>query len=158
MAISVSELLDREMIRDALANYSMSREIGQDPDVEVSVFREDSIEEMTDGSLYHGREEIKTLFDDIFKERTAAGGPTGFSRHWIYPFQFEFPTSGEAKTVSYMLNFSERGFEQAVTYYDDWIKDGETWYIKYRRITMEYLADGSRFKLANTVVKSRGTA
>ena len=43
MAISVTELIDRETIRDALADYTMSREIGQDPDVEVSVFREDSI-------------------------------------------------------------------------------------------------------------------
>lgn len=156
MAISVTELIDRETIRDALADYTMSREIGQDPDVEVSVFREDSIEEMTDGSLYHGREAIKTLFDEIFQERSAAAGPNGFSRHWICPFRFEFPSPGEAKTVSYMICFSERSFEQVVTYYDDWIKDGESWYIKYRRVTMEYLANGSRFKLANTVIKSRG--
>jgi len=155
MAITVAELLDREAIRDALADYSMSREIGQDPDIEVSIFREDSIEEMSDGSLYHGREAIKTLFEEIFQERTAAGGPSGFSRHWIYPFRFDFASSTEATTVSYMLAFSERGFEQVVTYYDEWRKEGGAWYVKYRRIGMEYLADSSRFKLANSDIKSR---
>jgi hypothetical protein len=155
MPLTVDELLDREIIRDKLADYSVSSEIGQSPDLKVAVFHVDAVLELSDGEEHRGREAIKTLFDEISRERGAAAGPNGFGRHWIYPFRFDFTSSSEAATVSYMLAFSERGFEQVVTYYDQWLKDDGTWHITRRRIGMEYLADDSRFKLANSDIKSR---
>jgi len=155
MPLTVDELLDREMIRDKLADYSVSAELGQSPDLKVAVFHVDGVVELSDGEEHRGREAIKTLFDEIARERGAAAGPNGFGRHWIYPFRFDFKSSTETETVSYMLAFSERGFEQVVTYYDQWLKEDGTWHIKHRRIGMEYLADDSRFKLANSDIKSR---
>ena len=155
MPLTLDELLDREIIRDKLADYSVSSELGGDPNLKVVVFHADGVLELSDGEEHHGREAIKTLFDEISRERGAAAGPKGFGRHWIYPFRFDFTSATEATTVSYMLAFSERGFEQVVTYYDQWVKKDGTWYVKHRRIGMEYLADGSRFKLANSDIKSR---
>jgi hypothetical protein len=153
--LTIDELLDREMIRDALADYAVAGELGQGVDRTVGSFVPEGTLELSDGSLYRGHAEIRALFERIGTERDEAGGPDAYTRHVVYTARFDFPSPTEANTVSYMLAFSEHGLDQVVTYYDALVKRDGRWLLWHRRVAVEYLTRNSRLTLPTMVVRAR---
>jgi hypothetical protein len=156
MSITVQELLDREMIRDVLADYSVTKDLVTDLGPSVGAFHPDGALERTDGVVLRGRSAIHDFFLELQKRR--AGGAEVFARHWLYPCRFSFPSPDEAKTVTYLISFTETGLDQLCTYFDEFVKEDGRWYINYRRITMEYLDNASRLELPFTVSRVRRSA
>jgi hypothetical protein len=155
VSLTIEELLCRESIRDLVADYAVAEELGQGVGPVVNAFHPDGKLELSDGSIFHGHAEIEALFTRIGKERTDRGGPDAYARHCAYTCRFDFPCATEANTVSYMLTFSECGLDQVVTYYDAFVKENDRWFIRHRRVAMEYLAAKSRLTLPTTVVHAR---
>jgi hypothetical protein len=153
--LTIDELLNREMIRDLLADYTVAGELGQGVSPVIDAFHPEGTLELSDGSLLHGQAEIEALFTRISTERLARGGPGAYTRHCIYTCRFDFPSATVANTVSYMLAFSECGLDQVVTYYDALVKQDDRWYLWHRRVGMEYLAANSRLTLPTMVVRAR---
>lgn len=151
MTISIQELLDREAIRDLLADYSVSKDLSPDLMKCVNAFHPQGTLELTNGTTFTGREAIHAFFRDLQQRR--AGGPEAFSRHWLYTCRFEFPAPAEAKTISYLISFTETGLDQLCTYRDDLVKEGDAWTIKHRKISMEFLNTDSRLDLPFTVAR-----
>ena len=150
--MKIEELLAREEIRDTIVNYSISGDLGDSTAFES--FHPDGAIETSNGTIYKSREKIVELFNKIRADRKEAS-PDGFSRHWVNTYKFDFPSPDEANTITYMVNYSENGFEQVVTYYDNLLRVDGTWLIFHRRIGMEYVSPGSRFQLGNSKVVSR---
>jgi hypothetical protein len=155
VSLTIDELLDREMIRDALADYAVAGELDEGVDRTVSSFHAEGTLELSDGSLYRGHAEIQALFERIGRERAEAGGPDAYTRHVVYTCRFDFTSSTEANTVSYMLAFSEHGLDQVVTYYDALVKRDNRWLLSHRRVAVEYLTRNSRLTLPTMVVRAR---
>jgi hypothetical protein len=156
VSLTIEELLDREMIRDVLADYSVSRELGSDLSASVNAFHPEGTLQRTDGHVFHGRAEIADFFSGLAKRR--AGGPEVYNHHWIFPCRFSFPSPGNAETVTYMFVLTERGLDQVVTYRDSLVKEDGRWFIKSRQIDIEYITADSRLDLPNLISRNRQSA
>ncbi len=152
--MTLDELLDREMIRDTLAQYSVSRELGGEIDEAVQAFHEDGILVTSDGQVRRGHLNIMAYLAEITKGRLDAAGPNAYVRHYLYTCRFTFDSATSAKTVTYMLALTENGLDQVVTYNDSLVKENDRWYITHRKIGVEYQIDGSRLKLPTMVVRA----
>ena len=155
MTLTIEELLDREMIRDVLADYAVSMDLAPDTTATalVNAFHPDGVMITTDGHVYSGRAEIEGYVEGLTKKR--AGGPEVYARHWKFPCRFSFPRPGHADTVTYTLVLTEKGLDQVCTHRDHLVKEEGRWYIKERRISIEYLTADSRLDLPTMVVLNR---
>jgi hypothetical protein len=153
MSLTVQELLDREMIRDTLSDYSVTKDLGLSLQPSVDAFHPDGSLQTTNGRIRRGRKEIESFFRDLADRRR--GGEEVFARHWLYPCQFKFLSPDTAETVTYMIALTERGLDQVVTYRDQLVKEHDRWYIMFRRISIEYQIAHSRLDLPDMVVRTR---
>ena len=124
----ISDLMDREAIRDIVARYNDA--IWRDDiDAVVDLFSEDGTMEVANGALAGnapaGREELRAFYIAGVKKMT----PRPFAHHHVVELQ----GGGRATGRSYVelrssVDYSWIG---AVVYTDDYVKVGETW--KFRR-------------------------
>jgi hypothetical protein len=52
-----------------------------------------------------------------------------------------------------LVNYSELGFDQVVTSYDKLHKESGRWQIMQRRVSMDYVTPGTRFRLPTSKVR-----
>ena len=75
MSLTIEELLNRELIRDLVADYAVAEELGQGVGPVVNVFHPDGKLELSDGSIFHGHAEIEALFTASARSEPKEAGP-----------------------------------------------------------------------------------
>lgn len=129
---TVTELVDRERIRELVAAYSHLGDGGRLAEM-TELFEADATLEAF-GTRYDGRQAIEGFFGGIVDERSEAPART-FVRHHISNVTITLDGPDTASGASYWVVYSDDGFESSGRYRDTYRRDAAgTWRFRSRKI------------------------
>lgn len=128
----IEQLVAREQIRELVASYTHLGDGGR-LDAMVELFADDAVLHASD-TEYRGHAEIRSFFDGIVDDRSAAAHRT-FVRHHIANLTITVSSADSATGSSYWAVYSDDGFESSGRYRDEYVRtaDGE-WRFQRRKI------------------------
>lgn len=157
--MTLNELLDRESIREVMANYTVAGDRLRVDDF-VAVFTEDAVLESdgvaeSDAFRYEGRQAMR---DWITRwSNPPANAPTThqatFVRHHLSTSQIELTGAQTARARTYWVAYTDIGPDHAGYYLDTFRKVGEKWLIAHRKVRMDWRSAQSLFTTA--IARSR---
>lgn len=159
--MTLEELIDRESIRQTLANYNMAGDRLKVDDF-VAVFTQEGILETEsvpehDGFCYRGRDEIRAWLTRWQRGDSTSTTPThqaSFVRHHLSTCDIKLLSVTEARSRTYWTAYTDIGADHGGYYLDALQKvDGE-WLIAHRRIRLDWRADNSL--MFDAIKNSRG--
>jgi hypothetical protein len=158
--MELQELLDREGIRQALANYTMAGDRLRVDDF-VATFTPDGIfesEGVTQQKCfrYVGRDAIKAFIAGWGRGAKEANPvhQAKFIRHHLSTCQINLTGPGTAKGRTYWVAYTDLGPDHCGYYVDEFRKIGEQWLIAHRKVREDWMANNSLY--ASAVVNLRG--
>lgn len=153
--MTLDELLDREAIRQTMANYNMAGDRLRTDDF-IAVFTDDAILESDgvpeqDAFRYAGREQIRGWFTRWRKpEGQAPVHQAKFIRHHLSTCHIEFAGPGTAKARTYWTAYTDIGPDHCGSYLDTFRKVQDRWLIAHRRIRLDWRSEKSLYTAAVT--------
>jgi hypothetical protein len=153
-------MLDREAIRQTMANYTMAGDRLRTEDF-IAVFTDDAILE-TDGVpeqdafRYEGSEQIRDWFTRWHKPSGEAPVHRAtFIRHHLSTCHIEFTGPISAKARTYWIAYTDIGPDHCGYYLDMLRKEQGRWLIAHRRIRLDWRSERSLYTTA--VIRTRET-
>lgn len=144
--MTIDELLVREEIRQLIATYNTSVDSGRREEFS-SVFCEDAILQAP-GLDCSGREDIvNQIFTNVGRDIADASQLVfQFVRHQITTSQITLTSPNIAKGRTYFLVVTNIGLDHSGIYTDEFRKEGESWKISRRKVTLDYMSADSLFQ------------
>jgi len=133
------ELEARESIRDLVARYNANGDAGRF-DAMLALFADDAVLELADG-VHRGKPAIRALFEGV-AQRTGAGGAAVFIRHFTATHQIDVLSASEARGRCYFAVLTERGLDHWGRYLDEYLRVGERWLFRRRKVTVDAAVPG----------------
>jgi hypothetical protein len=142
----MNEALDRSQIYHAMTTYGIGVDTA-DVDLILTAFTPDALLEARNGE-HHGHQGIRDFFelalaDGLDARRT---GRQHLLRHNLTTSYVTFSTYNQAQAQTYFLVVTAYGPDHSGVYTDEFVKDGNNWLIKNRRITVEWYGSGSWYE------------
>ena len=132
--MNIEETLTREAIRYTMSVYTTAGDRGQ-MDEMMTAFAEDGALEL-EGIVSQGRDAIKERLMSGVTERRGRfeAGQKVFLRHNLSTSRIELRSPTEADARTYFFVITEAGLISSGLYTDQFIKVGDRWLIKHRRV------------------------
>ncbi len=134
--MNVEEMLAREAIRYTMSVYNSAGDRGR-MDEMMTAFAEDGSLEVQ-GAVHTGREAIKQNLLAVSGVEERRGrfetGQKVFLRHNLSTSRIEMHGPTEADAWTYFFVITEAGLTSTGLYVDQYVKAGDRWLIKYRRV------------------------
>jgi SnoaL-like domain len=140
--VEMWELVARERIRDTLARYNWSGDAGR-VDGLAETFCTDGILEIRGLRALRGRSEIVAFLSDVTGNIAGDVGVEPLVRHNVANLLFIGVTRLEAQVSSYFTVVTHVGLDHFGRYRDTLVPDGDTWLIKHRKVSTDWVAANS---------------
>jgi hypothetical protein len=151
LAVDIWELVAREQIRDTLARYNWSGDAGRLDDL-AETFCADGVLEIRGMEPLHGRSGIIAFLGgvsgNVASNPAIKPGVKPVVRHNIANVLFTGLTPEEARVSSYFTVVTNVGLDHFGRYRDILVPDGDTWLIKHRKVSTDWVATGSAMALS----------
>ena len=128
------ELIAREQIRDAIARYAHFADGGRFAEL-TTLFAEDGTLEIAGRPPLRGRAEILAFLESV--KRTPEPGTSPFIRHHVSSVRIDVQGTDEATSASYFFVITENGPDHWGRYRDDFVRVGDAWLFKRRRVRVD---------------------
>ncbi len=139
--MEISELLDRERIRQTLARYNIAGDRGRVDEL-AACFVEDGVLEVGGAWTARGRDEIRrhtgATADTARSQRSAS-----LMRHHLTTQAIELDENDTASAWTYFVVVTEIGLDHAGRYVDRLRRAGNAWQIEHRRVVIEWQSPDS---------------
>jgi SnoaL-like domain len=136
------ELVAREQIRDTLARYNWSGDAGR-LDGLAQTFCADGVLEIRGTEPLRGRPDIVGFLGGVSGNIVADAGAKPIVRHNVANLVFDALTQEEAQVSSYFTVVTHIGLDHFGRYRDTLVPDGDTWLIKHRKVSTDWVATDS---------------
>jgi hypothetical protein len=136
------ELVAREHIRDTLARYNWSGDAGRLDNL-ADTFSEDGVLEIRGFEPLCGRSEIVAFLGGITGKVAGSGEVKPIVRHNVANLLFNELTRDHAHVSSYFTVVTHIGFDHIGRYRDTVVPDGDTWRIRHRKVSTDWVAPDS---------------
>ena len=136
------ELVAREQIRDTLARYNWSGDVGRVADL-AETFCADGVLEIRDLQPLRGRSEIASFLGGVTRNVAVNVDVKPVIRHNVANVLFTSLTPDEAQVTSYFTVVTHIGLDHFGRYRDTLVPDGDTWLIKHRKVSTDWAAANS---------------
>lgn len=140
--MDVSQLISRERIRNLIAQYAHSADGGRFEEL-AALFAEDGTLEIAGRPPLSGRTAILTFLNGV--KRVPSEGVTPFVRHHVSSVRIDVMGPNEAAAASYFFVITERGPDHWGRYRDDFVRVGDEWLYKRRRVRVDGRAADAAF-------------
>ena len=127
------ELIAREQIRDVIARYAHFADSGRFAEL-TTLFAEDGSLEIAGRPPLSGRAAILAFLESV--RRTPEPGTNPFIRHHVSSIRIDVQ-GDEATAASYFFVITENGPDHWGRYRDDFVRVGEAWLFKRRRVRVD---------------------
>jgi len=134
------ELIARESIRDLVARYNANGDTGRFDQV-VELFAPDAVMDV-DGTLYEGREQIRTIFTGAAESLAEQSGPR-LLRHHTSTLQIDVESETFARGRCYYQVLMTHGLDHWGRYIDEYAPVDGRWLFKRRREILDGSVEGS---------------
>lgn len=134
------ELVARESIRDLVARYNANGDSGRFDQV-VACFAPDAVMDV-DGTLYEGREQIRTIFTSAADSLRDHPGPQ-LLRHFTSTLQIDVESETFARARCYYQVLMAHGLDHWGRYLDEFAPVDGTWLFTRRREVLDGSVAGS---------------
>src|SRR5687767_3258883 len=141
--MDLAELAARESIRDAIASYAHFADGGRFADL-AALFAEDGVLEIAGQEPLCGRAAIEAFLNGT-AERLAGSGPRVVVRHHVTSTRIDVTGADEATAASYFLVVSSEGPDHWGRYRDRFLRIGDRWLFRHRKVALDARVAGSRF-------------
>jgi hypothetical protein len=159
--MNLQELLDREGIRQTLANYTMAGDRLRVDDF-LATFTPDAIFESEGVTReksfrYSGREAIKAFMQGWGRGSHDASPvhQAKFIRHHLATCQIELTGPQTAKSRTYWVAYTNLGPDHCGYYVDEFRKVGDQWLIAHRKVREDWMAHDSLYAAAVANLRAR---
>ncbi len=132
----------REQIRDTLARYNWSGDAGRLDDL-ADTFCPDGVLEIRGFEPLHGRSEIVAFLGGVTGKVAASAEVKPIVRHNVAGLLFNELTRDNAQVSSYFTVVTHIGLDHAGRYRDTVVPDGDTWRIRHRTVSTDWVAPNS---------------
>ena len=136
------ELVAREHIRDTLARYNWSGDAGRLDNL-ADTFSEDGDLEIRGFEPLCGRSEIVAFLGGITGKVAGSGEVKPIVRHNVASMLFNELTRDHAQVSSYFTVVTHIGLDHLGRYRDTVVPDGDTWRIRHRKVSTDWVAPDS---------------
>jgi SnoaL-like domain len=136
------ELVAREHIRDTLARYNWSGDAGRLGDL-ADTFCEDGVLEIRGFEQLRGRPEIVAFLGGITGKVAVSADVKPIVRHNVANLLFNELTRDHAQVSSYFTVVTHIGLDHLGRYRDTVVPDGDTWRIRHRKVSTDWVAPNS---------------
>jgi hypothetical protein len=137
-----SELIAREEIRDLIARYAHFADGGRFAEL-AALFAADGALEIAGRPPLVGRAAIVDFLDGV--KRPPVAGATRFVRHHVSSLRIDVQGPDAATAASYFFVVTERGPDHWGRYRDEFIRAGDRWWFRRRRVRVDGRAAGAVF-------------
>ena len=138
--MDIDELLAREGIKYTMAIYNNEGDRGRVEGL-ASAFVEDGELQPGEGETLVGRQGIaEGLMKGVAERRNerAGTGSKPLVRHHLTTSRIDILSPTEAKSFTYFFVVTNVGPDHSGTYADQWVKQGDRWLIKHRKVTINW--------------------
>jgi hypothetical protein len=142
MTMEMWELVAREQIRDTLARYNWSGDAGRLEGL-AETFCVDGVLEIRGAEPLRGRSEITAFLGGVTGKIAADADIKPVVRHNVANILFTALTPDEAQVSCYFTVVTHIGLDHFGRYRDTLVPDGDTWLIKYRKVSTDWAAADS---------------
>jgi SnoaL-like domain len=136
------ELIAREQIRDTLARYNWSGDAGRVQGL-AETFCVDGVLEVRGVEPLRGRSEIAAFLGGVTGNIASNLDVKPVVRHNVANVLFTALTPDEAQVSSYFTVVTHLGLDHFGRYRDTLVPDGDTWLIKHRKASTDWVASES---------------
>jgi SnoaL-like domain len=136
------ELVAREQIRDTLARYNWSGDAGRLEGL-AETFCVDGVLQIRGAEPLRGRSEITAFLGGVTGKIAADADIKPVVRHNVANILFTALTPDEAQVSCYFTVVTHIGLDHFGRYRDTLVPDGDTWLIKYRKVSTDWAAADS---------------
>ena len=136
------ELVALEHIRDTLARYNWSGDAGRLDNL-ADTFSEDGVLEIRGFEPLCGRSEIVAFLGGITGKVAVSADVKPIVRHNVASVLFNELTRDHAQVSSYFTVVTHIGLDHIGRYRDTVVPDGDTWRIKHRKVSTDWVAPDS---------------
>jgi hypothetical protein len=134
------ELVARESIRDLVARYNANGDTGRFDQV-VALFAPDAVMDV-DGTVYEGREQIRTIFTGAADSLRDRPGPR-LLRHFTSTLQIDVESETFARARCYYQVLMTHGLDHWGRYIDEFAPVDGQWLFSKRREILDGSIEGS---------------
>jgi len=142
------ELVAREHIRDTLARYNWSGDAGRLDEL-ADTFCADGVLEIRGFEPLNGRSAIVAFLGGITGKVADRADVKPIVRHNVANLVFNELTEDQAQVSSYFTVVTHIGLDHIGRYRDTVVPDGDTWRIKYRKVSTDWAAPTSAMARGN---------
>ncbi|OBJ08451.1 nuclear transport factor 2 family protein [Mycobacterium sp. 1465703.0] len=136
------ELVARERIRDTLARYNWSGDVGR-LDGLAETFCADGVLEIRGFEPLRGRSEIADFLGGVTGKVAADADVKPIVRHNVANVLFTEVAPGHAQVQSYFTVVTHIGLDHYGRYRDLLVPQGDTWLIKHRKVSTDWAVPDS---------------
>ena len=136
------ELVAREQIRDTLARYNWSGDAGRLDDL-ADTFCADGVLEIRGFEPLRGRSEIVAFLGDVTAKVAGSADVKPIVRHNVASLLFTELTRDHGQVSSYFTVVTHIGLDHIGRYRDTVVPDGDTWRIRHRNVSTDWVAPNS---------------
>ena len=136
------ELVAREQIRDTLARYNWSGDAGRLDDL-ADTFCADGVLEIRGFEPLRGRSEIVAFLGGITGKVAGGADVKPIVRHNVASLLFNELTRDHAQVSSYFTVVTHIGLDHIGRYRDTVVPNGDTWRIRHRKVSTDWVAPNS---------------
>jgi hypothetical protein len=140
--VQLWELVAREQIRDTLARYNWSGDAGRLDDL-ANTFCADGVLEIRGFEPMRGRSEIVAFLGGITGKVAGSTDVKPIVRHNVANLLFTELTQDHAQVSSYFTVVTHIGLDHMGRYRDTVVPDGDTWRIRHRTVSTDWVAPNS---------------
>jgi SnoaL-like domain len=140
--VEIWELVARERIRDTLARYNWAGDTG-DVNRLAKTFCADGVLEIRGAEPLRGRSAIAAFLGGVAGNVAAHADVKPVVRHNITNVLFTGLTRDAAHVSSYFTVVTHIGLDHFGRYRDALVPDGDSWLIKYRKVSTDWAAPDS---------------
>jgi hypothetical protein len=141
-----NEASDRAEIYHAMTTYGIGVDTS-DIDTILTAFTPDALLEVR-GIEHHGHDGIRMFYESALSEGLEARrtGQQRLLRHNLTTSYVTFGAVGNARGQTYFLVITAFGLDHSGVYTDEFVRDGDRWLIKDRRVAVEWYGAGSWYE------------
>jgi hypothetical protein len=140
--VEMWELAAREQIRDTLARYNWSGDAGR-LDGLADTFCADGVLEIRGFEPLYGRAEIIAFLGGITESVAVSVDVKPLVRHNVANLLFDELARDRAQVSSYFTVITHIGLDHLGRYRDTVVPDGDTWRIKHRKVSTDWVSPDS---------------
>jgi hypothetical protein len=136
------ELVAREQIRDTLARYNWAGDAGRLEEL-AETFCADGALEIRGSQALRGRSEIVAFLGGVTGNISVGADVKPIVRHNVANVLFTELTPDEAHVSCYFTVVTQIGLDHIGRYRDTLVPDDDTWLIKHRKVSTDWVAANS---------------